>query len=60
MKYVLIETRDGDSFSKEFNNANDAIKAGELDFSRLTDHDKKHHTEFFVLGRICYRAGAGS
>ena len=49
MKYVLIDQTDTDMYTREFDNIEDAIDAGDTDFARLTKHDLKRRSEFYLL-----------
>lgn len=50
MKYVLIDVSRDDQFEKEFDNLEEALKQGELDFAKITSAD--HCTEFYLLESI--------
>lgn len=50
MKYVLIDVSRGDQFEKEFDNKEEALRQGELDFAKVTPAD--HCTEFYLLESI--------
>ena len=52
MKYILIDQTMTDSFDEEFNNLEEAIKAGDRAFDQLTEHDKKQRTAFYLLESI--------
>lgn len=49
MKYILFDQTETDAFTSEFDNLDEAIKAGDRDFGYLTDNDKKHRTAFYLL-----------
>lgn len=49
MKYVLIDQTTTDMYTDEFNDKDEAIRAGEAAFERLTKADKRRRTAFFVL-----------
>lgn len=52
MRYILIDDCKEDMFTKEFDNAEDAIAEGEKDFSMLTKVDKKRRAGFYVLESV--------
>ena len=53
MKYILMDQiKNGDLFTKEFNNLDEAIKAGETDFNHLSEYDKNRREYFFVLETV--------
>ena len=52
MKYIIMDYRDGELFADEFNSAEEAIETAEAEWNNLSDHDKKHRTEFFVLESV--------
>lgn len=49
MKYVVCMTRDGDGFTKEFDSKEDAIKYADSEWQHLSEHDKRHHSEFYII-----------
>lgn len=52
MRYVIVDIKDGDMFSKEFDDKTEAIRQAEEDFEALTSADKKHRSDFYVLESI--------
>lgn len=52
MKYILIDDCGSDIFTKEFENAKEAIEEGERDFDSLTESDKKRRNAFYVLESV--------
>ena len=48
MTYIIMGWKDGDLFSKEFDNKEEAIKAAEADWNYLTAAEKKDR-DFYVL-----------
>lgn len=51
MKYILIDTKGCDTFTKEFDSKEEAIKTGDQDFAYLTKNDKKNR-EFYLLESV--------
>jgi len=49
MKYIIIHSKDGDDFTKEYDDKAQSIEQAMFDWSCLTEHDKKHTTAFYVL-----------
>ena len=49
MKYVLIDQTDTDMYSREFDDMDEAIDAGDADFAMLTKHDLKRRSDFYLL-----------
>ena len=49
MRYIIIDVSRGDMFTKEYEDKAEAIKQAEIDFSYLTDYDKKQRSDFYVL-----------
>lgn len=52
MKYIIVDNKDGDLFTTEFNTAEEAIKEADKQFNYLTEHDKKHRQAFYVLESV--------
>ena len=55
MKYILIDdatTTHCSVFTKEFDTAEEAIRAGENDWSYLTAKEQKTRDEFYVLESV--------
>ena len=52
MKYIVIDEKNGDMFASEHDNRQDAITAAKDEWSRLSDHDKKHRIAFYVLESV--------
>lgn len=52
MKYILVDQSKTDSFDKEFDDLNEAIRIGNTDFGYLTDHDKKQRTGLYLLESV--------
>ena len=48
-KYIVMDYRDGDLFTEEFDNVAEAVMSADWDWSRLSEQDKALRTEFFVL-----------
>ena len=49
MKYIVIEGKNGDLFTKEFATEAEALEAAERDWNALSDYDKEHCDEFTVI-----------
>lgn len=52
MKYIVIDVKQGDMFTKEFDIKAEAIRQAEEDFNSLTEADKKARSDFYVLESI--------
>ena len=49
MKYVVLDDCGSDLYTSEHETQEEAIKEAEIQFSRLTNNDKKRRNEFIVL-----------
>ena len=49
MRYILMDWKNGDLFDEEFDTAEAALEKGEEEWSKLTEHDKKLRSAFYVL-----------
>ena len=52
MKYIVISQTEVDWFTKEFDNVDEAIKAAEFWFDRLTREEKRDCVAFCVLESV--------
>ena len=52
MRYIIMDYTDGDCFTDEFDNKEEAILEAEGKWSNLTRFEKKHRTEFYVLESV--------
>lgn len=52
MKYIVIDSRKNDEFTKEFETADEAIAWAEYEWSRMTTHDKKDCAAYYVLESV--------
>lgn len=52
MKYILMDDCGSDIFTKEFNNAEEAISEGDRDWEYLTEYDKKRRNAFYLLESV--------
>lgn len=52
MKYIVIDEREHDWFTKEFENEEDAIKEATEEWNRMSDADKAHCKSFYVLESV--------
>lgn len=54
MKYILFDKRDdGQIFTEEFENKEEAIRRADITWERyITDNEKRHIVEFYVLESI--------
>ena len=52
MKYIVMDYRDGELFTEEFDSEEEAIVAAEYDWEHLADKEKMHRESFFVLESI--------
>lgn len=49
MKYIVVDELKNDMFTEEFEIKEEAIKAADEDWHRLTESDKKRRIAFYVL-----------
>lgn len=54
MKYILFDKRDdGQIFTEEFDNKEEAIRRADITWERyITDNEKRHIVEFYVLESV--------
>ena len=52
MKYVLINEKNVEIFTEEFETAEEAIKEGENKWGSLSAYDKKKHHAFYVIESV--------
>lgn len=52
MKYIVVDERSSDVFTDEYEVKEEAVKAAELAWSRMSSHDRKDCTSFYVLESV--------
>ena len=53
MRYIVFDERkNGELFTEEFEDRDEAIKTAEYDWDRRTEYDKKRTDRFYVLESI--------
>lgn len=52
MKYIVMDYSDGDYFTEEFEDKEEAIREADGQWERLTRCEQKHRTAFYVLESI--------
>lgn len=52
MKYIVMDYREGELFTEEFDSAEEAIESAEYDWEHLTDKEMSEREEFFILKSI--------
>ena len=52
MKYIVMDYKNGELFTEEFDSAEEAVVAAEYDWEHLTDKEKNESEEFFILKSI--------
>lgn len=52
MKYIIMDYTDGDCFTDEFENKEEALQEADEQWEHLTRCEKKHRSEFYVLESI--------
>lgn len=52
MKYVVIDERADDMFTEEFNTLDEALAYAASEWSCLSDYDKKHVINFYVIESV--------
>lgn len=49
MKYIVIDELKNDMFTEEFETKEEAVKAADEEWDRLTESDKNRRTSYYVL-----------
>ena len=49
MKYIIFDARKGNYFTEEYDNKEEAIREADKEWDRMTDEEKRHTVEFYVL-----------
>lgn len=52
MRYVVVDTKDGDMFTSECGTLEEATAEAEKQFACLTEADKKKRAAFYVLESV--------
>lgn len=52
MKYIIMDFKDGDFFTDEFNGKEEALQEAKEQWEQLTEHDQQHRKAFYVLESI--------
>lgn len=52
MKYIIIDSKNGDMFTEEFETREEAINAADRAWTYLTEKDKKRREAFYVLESV--------
>lgn len=52
MKYIIMDFKDGDFFTDEFDTKEEALQEAEEQWNQLTKCDQKHRTAFYVLESV--------
>lgn len=52
MKYIVMDWTQEDLFVKEFESEEEAVEYADLEFCRLTEHDKQNRNAFYVLESV--------
>ena len=52
MKYIIMDFKDGDFFTDEFDNKDEALQEAGEQWEQLTEHDQQRRTKFYVLESI--------
>lgn len=52
MKYIVMDYRDRELFTEEFETEAEAIEAAEAEWNHLSEHDKSRRESFIVLESI--------
>lgn len=52
MKYIIMDYTDGDCFTDEFDDKEEALQEAEEQWEHLTKCDQKCRTAFYVLGSV--------
>lgn len=49
MEFIVMDEKNGDIFNKEFGTEQQAIEYASSEWERMSEHDKKHCDEYYVL-----------
>lgn len=49
MKYIVVDELKNDMFTEEFETKEEAVKAADEEWDRLTESDKNRRTSYYVL-----------
>lgn len=52
MKYIVIDCKNGDEFTEEFETKEEAINYADANWNGLSDYDKKQRDNYFVLESV--------
>ena len=52
MKYIIMDYVNGDCFTDEFEDKEEALREAEEQWEHLTRFDQKHRTAFYVLESV--------
>lgn len=52
MKYIVIDELKNDMFTNEYETKEEAVKAADQEWGRLTESDKKRRVAFYVLESV--------
>ena len=52
MKYIIMDSKKGDLFTKEFDSEEDAVKEAKAEWDHLSKADKEARDYFFVLESV--------
>ena len=52
MKYIIIDEKNGETFTEEYSTAADAVRRAAYEWDCLSDHDKQLRTAFYVLESV--------
>ena len=52
MKYIIMDYKDCDCFTDEFENKEEALQEAGEQWEQLTEHDQQRRTAFYVLESI--------
>ena len=52
MKYIVMDFKNGDFFTDEFDNKEEALQEAEEQWNQLTECDQKRRTAFYVLESV--------
>lgn len=52
MKYIIMDFKDGDFFTDEFDTKEEALQEAKEQWEQLTEHDQQRRTAFYVLESI--------
>lgn len=52
MKYIVVDEKENDVFTKEFDSKEEAIKYADIDYDRMSESDKAKRKAYYILESV--------